>query len=84
MEMWLLSKVFARDIAGYAADAERAGWDGLMFPDSQNVIGDVFVHLGIAAAVTSRIKLGTGVTNPYTRHPSVVASAAVDLQQVTG
>lgn len=29
----------------------------------------------LAARVTDRLKLGTGVTNPYTRHPAVTASA---------
>src|SRR5438067_12792219 len=30
---------------------------------------------------TSKVKIGTGVTNPLTRHPSVVASAYATLEE---
>jgi 5,10-methylenetetrahydromethanopterin reductase len=60
--------------------AERDGWDGLAFTDSQNLGGDVFAGLGIAAHCTERIKLATGATNPATRHPAVIASAIATIQ----
>ena len=31
--------------------------------------------MAAVALNTSKVKIGTGVTNPLTRHPSVVASA---------
>ena len=40
--------------------------------------------LALCAHATSRIKLGTGVTNPITRHPSVTAAAAASLQLISG
>jgi 5,10-methylenetetrahydromethanopterin reductase len=71
-------------IAGRAAElarmAERDGWDGLAFTDSQNLGGDTFAALAIAAQVTERITLATGATNPATRHPAVVASAIATIQ----
>jgi 5,10-methylenetetrahydromethanopterin reductase len=71
-------------IPGRAADlarmAEADGWDGLAFTDSQNLGGDTFAALAIAAHVTERITLATGATNPATRHPAVIASAIATIQ----
>ena len=36
--------------------------------------------LSLAAQVTSTLQLGTGVTNPWTRHPAVTASAIATVQ----
>jgi 5,10-methylenetetrahydromethanopterin reductase len=60
--------------------AEADGWDGLALTDSQNLAGDVFASLAIAAHATSRLVLATGATNPATRHPAVIASAMGTLQ----
>jgi 5,10-methylenetetrahydromethanopterin reductase len=68
----------------------RAGWleahrfDGLLVADSQCLNADVWVELALAAATTERLRLGPGVTNPVTRHPSVTASAALTLQAESG
>jgi 5,10-methylenetetrahydromethanopterin reductase len=64
------------EIAALALDAERAGFDEVWFPDSQLLWRDVFAVAAAAAAATSRIRLGTAVTNVVTRHPAVLASAA--------
>ena len=67
-----------------AERAEAAGFDGLYYSDSQNIRLECWVALTVAAKVTSRLKLGTFVTNPVTRHPAVTASAAATLQEVSG
>ncbi len=71
-------------IPGRAAELARMteddGWDGLAFTDSQNLGGDAFASLAIAAHATKRITLATGATNPATRHPAVIASAMATLQ----
>ena len=64
------------EIAALAGEAARLGFDGVWFPDSQLLWRDVFTTAATAAAATSRITLGTAVTNVATRHPSVIASAA--------
>lgn len=64
--------------------AEADGWDGLALTDSQNLTGDVFAALAIAAHSSRRIKLATGATNPATRHPAVVASAISTIQVESG
>jgi 5,10-methylenetetrahydromethanopterin reductase len=63
---------------------EELGFDGLLLADSQNLVGDPFVELGLLTRVTSRLGLGTGIVNPVTRHPAVVASAMASLQIESG
>ncbi len=84
MELWTLGRTRPETIAGQAAEAERDGWYGLLMPDSQCAIGDTFVALTVAATATSRLMLGTGVTNPYTRHPAVTAAAIAGVDAVSG
>ncbi len=67
-----------------AARAEAAGWDGLAVTDSQNLVGDPFVALALMARVTDRLQLMTGVTNPATRHPAVLATAIATVNEVSG
>lgn len=64
------------ELAAFAADAERRGVDEVWFPDSQLLWRDVFAVASAAVAATSRITVGTAVSNVSTRHPAVVASAA--------
>ena len=40
-----------------AVAAEAAGWDGLAIVDSQNLSGDVYVALAMAAQATSKLKV---------------------------
>ena len=79
-EFWTLSYPVPGTPRRSARRAEAQGWDGLLFTDSQNFNGDCYAALALAAAVTERIKLGTGVTNPTTRNPAVTASAIATIQ----
>lgn len=72
------------DVVARAKWLETRGFDGLLVSDSQCLNADVWVELALAAAATERLALGTGVTNPATRHPSVTASAALTLQAESG
>jgi 5,10-methylenetetrahydromethanopterin reductase len=45
---------------------------------------EAYVILGAAAMATSRITLATGVTNPVTRDPAVVAAAMETLHELSG
>lgn len=80
VDVWLGTFPIAGRAAELARLAEADGWDGLAFTDSQNLSGDVFAALAIAAQATERITLATGATNPATRHPAVIASAIAMLQ----
>ena len=70
--------------ARQAQRAEELGYDGITFVDSQNRASDCYVALTVAAHATTRLKLGTGVTNSYTRHPAVTASAIAAIQAESG
>ena len=63
-----------------AVEAERLGYDGIVWVDSQNIVPDCYVSMALASHATSRIQLGTGVTNSFTRHPAVTASAIAAIQ----
>jgi 5,10-methylenetetrahydromethanopterin reductase len=75
LEFWTHVRTLPRMVAPAVQKAEDEGWSGVTLGDSQNMSGDPFVALGIAAGVSKSIRLSTGVTNPITRHPAVTASA---------
>jgi len=72
----------AGEVAEFVARAEDGGFDIAWLPDSQFLWRDVWATLALAARETSRIKLGTCVTNVETRHASVTASAAATLDEL--
>lgn len=67
---------------GSVEAAEDAGYGHAWFIDSQILWQDVYVYMTSALARTDRIVVGTAVTNPYTRHLTVTASAFATLGQL--
>ncbi|WP_210492909.1 LLM class flavin-dependent oxidoreductase [Patulibacter sp. SYSU D01012] len=63
------------EVADLAVEAERLGFPGVWIADSQSLFRDVYTALTVVAERTEHIRLGTGVTNPVTRHPAVIAGA---------
>jgi probable F420-dependent oxidoreductase len=64
--------------------AEAAGFDyGWVF-DSHVLWREAYPLLTLMATSTSRLRLGTCVTNPATREPTVTASALATLQEISG
>src|ERR671937_1390114 len=61
---------------------EAAGFDGAGILDSQMISRDTFVILGQAASSTSRLTLFPAVTNPLTRHASVLAGAIQTVEEL--
>jgi 5,10-methylenetetrahydromethanopterin reductase len=61
---------------------EAAGFDGAGILDSQMISRDTFVILGQAATHTTRLTLFPAVTNPFTRHASVLASAIQTVEEL--
>jgi probable F420-dependent oxidoreductase len=57
--------------------AEAAGYDDLWTGETNGADG--FTPLALAAAWTERMRLGTGVVNPFTRGPAVLAQHAAAL-----
>ena len=61
---------------------EAAGFDGAGILDSQMLSRDTFVVLGQAATRTTRLQLFPAVTNPFTRHASVLAGAIQTVEEM--
>lgn len=70
------------DLMALMRDIEAAGFDGAGVVDSQMLSRDCFVVLGQAATQTSRMALFPAVTNPFTRHASVLASAIRTVEEM--
>ena len=70
-------------LESYARAAETAGYESLWVTE-RYFHEETFTLLGFLAAVTLRLKLGVGVTNPYTRHPALLAMASATLDRVSG
>jgi probable F420-dependent oxidoreductase len=67
-----------------AHQAEEAGFEyGWLF-DSHVLWREPYILLTLMAQATTRLRLGTCVTNPATREPSVTASALAVLDEISG
>jgi alkanesulfonate monooxygenase SsuD/methylene tetrahydromethanopterin reductase-like flavin-dependent oxidoreductase (luciferase family) len=62
--------------------AEEAGYARAWLVDGQMLWQELYVYMTRALMATDRIAVGSGVTNPLTRHPSVTASAHATLAQL--
>ena len=71
------------DLESYGNMAEAAAYHSLWVTE-RYFHEETFTLLGFLAAVTSNIKLGLGVANPYTRHPGLLAMAAATLDRISG
>ena len=67
-----------------AQQAEAAGFGAAWIFDEGVVTRDVYVTLTAVALATETIAIGTGITNPYTRHPAVTANAIATLDELSG
>lgn len=72
----------ALEIARLVRDVEAAGFDGAGILDSQMLCRDTFVTMALAAAQTSHLQIFPAVTNPFTRHVSVLASAIQTVEEM--
>lgn len=69
---------------GYMAKlAEDAGFKNIWITDHYNN-RDVWSTLAVLSMMTNRIKLGTGVTNPYTRNVAITASSIASINELSG
>ena len=61
---------------------DMGGIYSVLIEDEANY-SNVYVLLALAAKRTKHIKIGTGVTNPLTRHPVITASAIATIDQIS-
>ncbi len=64
-----------------AKTSEELGYSHIWVGDSHLIWREAYVNMAAMALNTKQVKLGTGVTNPVTRHPSVVGSAYATLEE---
>jgi len=69
--------------ATFVAELEADGVRRIWVIDSQLAMKDVYAGLVVAALNTSRVGLGTGVTNAVTRHPTVTANAVAAVAEIS-
>ena len=70
----------ARDLVPLVQGWEAAGIEGVWSPQ---IFGAPFTTLAAAAAVTTRIKLGTGIALAFTRSQLETACSAIDLDRIS-
>ena len=67
-----------------ARDTEELGAEFLAYGESLDAGGDPYAALATAGRVTDRIRLGTAVVTPGTRHPALLARTLLTLDAMTG
>lgn len=71
-----------RKMAEFAVAAEAAGFGELWFPDHY-FLRDVYVTMATIAECTRTIRLGTAVAAIQLRHPTLIASSAMTIDEVS-
>jgi 5,10-methylenetetrahydromethanopterin reductase len=71
------------DLVALAEEVERLGYRYLWVND-ERLERDPFTVLAAMAQRTDRVRLGPGVTNPYSRHPALIATATATLDELSG
>lgn len=80
--VWFFPDQPADRLVSAFARAERVGLDEVWIGD-EGPARDPFTVLAAAAAVTSTILLGVGVTNPYLRHPGALATTMLTIHELS-
>lgn len=73
----------AAEAVAVARAAEQAGFHEVWLTEDYLERG-MFSLAGAIAAATSRVTIGLGVVNPFSRHPAVVAMEAATLDELAG
>jgi 5,10-methylenetetrahydromethanopterin reductase len=72
----------AGELLELAAEVERLGYDAVWCNDDR-LQHDVVAMLAAIAQRTDRVLLGPGVTNPYSRHAALIATAIATLDELS-
>jgi len=70
-----------RDILAWSERAEALGYEAVFIPESFN---DSLAYAQAVARATSRVAVGTAITNIYLRHPTLLAAQAAAVQEFSG
>ena len=72
------------EFCGMVQEIEELGFSHLWLTDSSLHARNCYAYLTLAAGSSSRLLLGTAVTNPATRHPAITAAAAATVDEISG
>ena len=72
------------DLVELAQLAESLGCSRCWVYDEGLATRDVYVTMTAVVLATSTIRVGTGITNPYSRHPGTTASAIATIDELSG
>jgi 5,10-methylenetetrahydromethanopterin reductase len=72
------------EFAAFVREVEALGFDSLWLTDSSLHARYVYSYLTLAALNTRRLRIGTSVTNPVTRHPALGTLAIATVDEVSG
>lgn len=64
--------------------AEDLGYSRIWVPDEGLASRDVFVVMAAMAAATETVQIGTGIVNPYSRHPALITAAVASIDELSG
>ena len=73
-----------QELFAIAEDLDASGFFGLWLTDSSLHARDCWSLLGALCLRTERLRLGTAVTHPRTRHPALAAVAAATIDELSG
>jgi 5,10-methylenetetrahydromethanopterin reductase len=85
VEFWRMgaTPVPSAETARFAREFEASGWDGFAVGEAHGLLPDPYVVLGVAAAATTKLRVGTAVAVPL-RHPLLAASAMASVHTMSG
>ena len=72
------------EVISHATALEGCGFHRVWIPDTVVSAWEAWMAASLILQRTQHIQVGLGVTNPYTRHPVVVAQMAATLQTYSG
>jgi len=82
LELLMLGNVPMTQMVERAKLAEASGYDTLWVAD-ERFYREVYSTLAVLAQHTTRVKLGTCVTDPFARHPALTAMAIATLDEIS-
>jgi len=82
LELLMLGNVPVAQMVEQAKLAEASGYDTLWVAD-ERFYREVYSTLAVLAQNTTRVKLGTCVTDPFARHPALTAMAIATLDEIS-
>ncbi len=72
------------DFVELVRQIDGLGYDILWLTDSSLHSRNCWSYLTLAALTSDRLRLGTAVTNPVTRHPAITAAAFATVDEISG